>query len=181
MKNILILFIVALFSSATISAQEINWVSMNEALKLQKKNPKKIMMDVYTLWCGPCKMLDKITFQNPDVVKYVNENFYAVKFNAEGEGDIFYQGQSFKNPQYDPSLSGRNAQHEFASALQIRAFPTIIFFDEESNPIIPLKGYQTPSQLEIYLKLFQADDHKNITSQEQWKKYQEDFKPEFKG
>ncbi len=180
MNKISILFLLAIFSVANISAQEINWVTMNDAIKMQKKNPKKIMMDVYTTWCGPCKMLDKNTFQNPDVAAYVNEHFYAVKFDAEGEGEIFYKNQLFENPQYDPNLSGRNAQHEFASALQITAYPTIVFFDEEANTIIPLKGYQTANQLEVYLKLFQADEHKNITSQEQWEKYQQDFKPEFK-
>ena len=41
-------------------------------------------MDIYTDWCGPCKLMDKNTFQNPDVAQYLNNNFYAVKFNAEG-------------------------------------------------------------------------------------------------
>ena len=59
-------------------------MSLEEAVAAQAVHPKKIMMDVYTSWCGPCKMLDKNTFQNPDVVEYVNENYYAVKFNAEG-------------------------------------------------------------------------------------------------
>jgi thiol:disulfide interchange protein len=42
-------------------AQEIKWVSLEKAVELQKKQPKKIIMDMYTAWCGPCKMLDKNT------------------------------------------------------------------------------------------------------------------------
>ncbi|MGB0480560.1 MAG: M48 family metalloprotease, partial [Flavobacteriaceae bacterium] len=34
---------------------EINWLTMNEALAKQKEQPKKIMIDMYTVWCGPCK------------------------------------------------------------------------------------------------------------------------------
>ena len=44
--------------------QEVNWISMDKAQELQKKVPKNIMMDVYTDWCGPCKLMDKNTFQN---------------------------------------------------------------------------------------------------------------------
>ena len=73
------------------SAQEINWMSMNEALNTQKKNPKKIFIDVYTVWCGPCRMLSEKTFKNKDVVKYINDTFYAVKFNAEGNEDVTYK------------------------------------------------------------------------------------------
>ena len=42
------------------------------------------MVDAYTVWCGPCKLLDKNTFGNKDVSDYLNANFYPVKFNAEG-------------------------------------------------------------------------------------------------
>jgi len=180
MNKFKLLFVLVLLSTANLTAQEINWISIEDAVKKQKKNPKKIMMDVYTLWCGPCKMLDKNTFQNPDVAKYVNEYFYAVKFNAEGGEEVKYKDRVFKNPGYDASLTGRNSSHEFAAALQISAYPTIVFFDEEANTIMPLTGYQSPNQLEIYLKLFESDEHKNISTQEEWSKYQKEFKSEFK-
>src|SRR5690606_41789628 len=66
-----------LFPYTTLFRSTIKWMTFNEALELQKKKPKKIFMDVYTDWCGPCKMLDKQTFRNPDVVKYINEHYYA--------------------------------------------------------------------------------------------------------
>ena len=178
------MFIALIALSFTTNAQDakINWMTMNEALDAQAKNPKKIMMDAYTNWCGPCKLLDKNTFQNPDVVKYVNDNYYAVKFNAEGTGDINYKGQDFSNPDYDSSKSNsRNAQHQLAQALQITAYPTIVFFDENGDTLVPLPGYKTPPQLELYLKLFLNNGHKEITNQEQWDDYQKDFKFEFKG
>ena len=56
--------ILLLLIAGITSAQEINWMSMNEALNAQKKNPKKIFIDVYTVWCGPCRMLSEKTFKN---------------------------------------------------------------------------------------------------------------------
>lgn len=182
MKKILFLslFVLGLINM-TAQSNKINWMSMDEALAAQSKVPKKIIMDVYTVWCGPCKMLDKQTFENPDVAKYVNENYYAVKFNAEGDEPINYKDQLFQNPNYDPNKSGRNAQHQLASALGISAYPTIVFFNESGDILIPLSGFKTPNQLELYLKLFYKDDHEKITTTEQWNEYQKDFVSEFQG
>ena len=170
---------------STISAEaqesKINWISLEQAVEAQAASPKKIMMDVYTLWCGPCKMLDKNTFQHPDVVKYVNEHYYAVKFNAEGNEKINFKDYLFENPDYDPNRSGRNAQHQLAGALRITAYPTIVFFNESGETLLPVPGYKTPSQLELYLKLFLNDDHEKINTQEQWDQYQKDFVSQFKG
>ncbi|WP_111706462.1 thioredoxin family protein [Lutibacter citreus] len=177
MKKFLILSI-TLFT-ISLSAQEINWMSFEEAITAQKESPKKIFMDAYTVWCGPCKMLDKNTFHNKDVAKYVNENYYAVKFNAEGNESINYQGNKFENPNFNQNTKGRNSSHELSNHFSIRAYPTILFLDETGNLIAPLPGYKTPKQLEIYLKLFKTDDYKNITAQDDWKNYQDKFSYEF--
>lgn len=182
MKKIALIMILTLSISAIHAQQQkINWMSLEEALAAQSQDPRKIMMDVYTTWCGPCKMLDQNTFQNPDVVNYVNQNYYAVKFNAEGEETVKYKDLEFTNPQFDPNRQGRNAQHELAQALKINAYPTIVFFNENGDTLLPLPGYKTPSQLELYLKLFYNDDHEKISSQEDWDQYQKEFDFQFKG
>ena len=56
--SILIFFFVLKISYS----QQINWMSLDEALTAQKIEPKKIIMDVYTKWCGPCRLLDRKTF-----------------------------------------------------------------------------------------------------------------------
>lgn len=175
----LLLILTLILSVSGIQAQEINWMSMNEALEAQKENPKKIFVDAYTTWCGPCKMLDKNTFTNKDVVKYVNENYYAVKFNAEGNEVINFKDKVFKNPNYDPEKKGRNAVHQFALAMGVNAYPTMVFFDENAGFISPVKGYLTPEKLEIFLKIFASDDYKKVKTDEEWKKYQEDFEGTF--
>jgi len=178
MKKLFILFILI---TASVSAQEINWMSMKDALAAQKKNPKKIFMDVYTNWCGPCKLLDKKTFHNTDVVNYVNKHFYAVKFNAEGNEEFEYQGHTFTNPGYKEGRRGRNSSHVFANSLKIAGYPSMVFFDEESNIIFPITGYYKALELEVFLKVVGSDDYKKITSQNQFTEYQKNFKGTFKG
>lgn len=182
MRNLVLIVAITLLTSVSGIAQEINWVTLEEAIELQKETPKKIMMDVYTVWCGPCKMLDKNTFHNADVVAYVNKNYYAVKFNGEGNDVVKYKDKSFSNPNYSEARAKtRNSAHELARYLQISAYPTIVFFDEKANVIAPIRGYQQPKQLELYLKLFKNDDHKDIKTQEDFNEYYKAFKAEFEG
>lgn len=176
-----IFFITVLLVSISINAQEINWVSLEDAVELQKKNPKKIMVDMYTVWCGPCKMLDKNTFHNPDVVKYINKNYYAVKFNAEGNDEVSYAGKTFSNPTYKPDLAKRrNSPHQLTRYFKVSAYPSMVFIDEELKLLTTLRGYQNPQQLELYLKLFKEDKHKAMDSQDKFNEYYKSFKPEFK-
>ena len=181
MKKILLLLVMTLAYSG-LTAQNINWVSLEEAIELQKKDPKKIMIDVYTVWCGPCKMLDKNTFQNKDVADYVNEHYYAVKFNGEGNEEVKFKNKTFSNPNYDPARAKRrNSPHSLTREFKVSAYPTIVFLDENQNVIAPIRGYQTPQKLELYLKLFKGDDYKTITTQEAFNEYYSTFKPEFSG
>ena len=173
--------IVCLLMVFTAQAQkEIQWMTMNEALAAQKKTPKKIFVDMYTTWCGPCKLLDKNTFSNNDVIDFINKNFYAVKFNAEGTEEVTYNGFTYTNPNYQEGRKGRNGTHLFAHALKINAYPNIVFFKENGDLIQNVPGYRTPRQIEIYLKMIANDDYLELTSREAWETYKTNFKPTFK-
>lgn len=173
--------LISLFFTLNLSAQKVNWLSIEKAQELQKKVPKNIIMDIYTDWCGPCKLMDKNTFQNSDVAQYLNNNFYAVKFNAEGNTKVSFKGREFSNINYNESLKGgRNATHDFTRYLGISGYPTIVFFDKDANPIAPITGYLNPNQIEIYLKLFKDEKYKDIKSQEDFKKFMDGFTSEFK-
>ena len=181
MKKTIFILLLAVLTSASSSAQKINWVTFQEALELQKKTPKKIMMDVYTNWCGPCKMLDKNTFQKKEVADYVNKHYYAVKFNGEGNESVNYKEKTFSNPKYNPAnAKRRNSAHDLTRYLQVSAYPTIVFFDDKGEVIAPIRGYQKPSQLELYLKMFKQDDHKNIKTQDDFNAYYKAFVSNFK-
>ncbi|MBT4916253.1 MAG: thioredoxin fold domain-containing protein [Formosa sp.] len=175
-----ILPVLILFSSLNLVSQSINWVTMDKALELQKNTPKNIMIDIYTTWCGPCKMLDKNTFTNKDLITFVNANYYAVKFNAEGNESVNYKNRLFENPNYDPAKAKRrNSAHQFSQYLGVRAYPTIVFLDDNAELIAPIPGYQTVQKIEIYLQLFKDQTYKDINSQEAFNTYYKSFKPTF--
>ncbi|MBL7944325.1 MAG: thioredoxin fold domain-containing protein [Flavobacteriales bacterium] len=161
---------------AATAPEKINWVTIEQALELQKQNPKKIMIDVYTKWCGPCKMLSSTTFQSDDVANYVNANFYAVKFDAESADAINYKGTTYSNPGYNPAATGRNSTHEFSRFLNVMAYPTIVVLDENGAYLNQSRGLLNAGQLECLLKYFQEGHFKSIS----WNDFQSTFTPSFK-
>ena len=54
-------------------SQEINWIGFNEISEYQKKNPKNVILDIYTNWCGPCKLMEKNTYKNKIIAKFIND------------------------------------------------------------------------------------------------------------
>lgn len=181
MKNLLYILVISLFINTGLIAQEnaIQWKSVNELEELQKKEPRKVLMDVYTTWCGPCKMMMRNTFSNAKVIEYINKHYYAVKFDAESGKDVTFKGNTYTNPSYVEGKQGRKSQHQFAKALGVSSYPTVIYMDENLDIIAPIKGYQTPSQIELYLRLFAENIYMEVQSQEDFQKYQQNFKPTF--
>lgn len=182
MKRIaqLLMLVACMAGGAEVWAQKasVAWMSLEEAIAAQAKSPRKIMIDVYTSWCGPCKMMMANTFTDPEVIAYLNENFYAVKFDAESPQPVVFRGQTFTNPGYRPGVTGRNSPHQLAGALGVTAYPTLVYLDEKGEIIAPITGYKTPPQLEMYLKFF-AEHWNRSTSQPEWEKYRDGFQPTF--
>ena len=151
-KNLIFLFFILI--QFQLYSQEINWMSLDEVREAQKTNPKNVLIDVYTNWCGPCKLMDRNTFSNTDIIRIINENYYAVKFNAEGNDTVTFMDKVFTNPNFDSAKTQkRNSSHQLTQFLGINAYPSTLFFDSEMNYLTPVKGYLNPKQIEIYLLL----------------------------
>lgn len=141
---------------------------MQEALELNKTNPKKFFIDVYTDWCHYCKLMDQNTFSDTSVAKYLNQHYYPVKFNAEGKDTIRFADRIFVNPNSD----GRSP-HDFAVALLQGklSYPSVAFLNEQSQMLTVVPGYRTPDQVGPILVFLAEDHYKTISFDDFMKTY----------
>lgn len=102
-------------------------IQWKQALQMAEQENKVIFVDAYTTWCGPCKMMDKRVFTDPQVGEFFNANFIPVKMDMEkGEGI------------------------ELAQKYGVRAYPSFLFVDSRGEVVHRGVGYQAP---EVFLKL----------------------------
>lgn len=166
----LLIFFISFFdANSAFSQDKINWLSWEEMIKLHKSSKKKIMVDLYTDWCGWCKRMDQSTFQNPVIVKYINENFYAVKFNAEQKNEVEFEGVKYKFVD-----QGRRGYHEFAAALSQNqlSYPTYVFMSDDVQILQVIPGYQEARSFELIINFFGADFYKSVP----WSRFEKEFK-----
>lgn len=145
-------------SQAAPSTDKIKWMDFEEAVDMNQKKPKKIFIDMYTDWCGWCKKMDASTFVNPVIVKYMNDNFYAVKFNAERKDEVTFKGKNYVNG----NPTGSRSSHQLAQELLNgrMSYPSFVFMDESLNKITILPGFQKAPQFEAVLHFIAKDIYK---------------------
>jgi thioredoxin-related protein len=151
-------FLLTLTGVSLISfCQPVKWYTIEEAMSMIQKEPRKIVIDVYTTWCKWCKVMDTATFQNPVVAGYLNKKFYPVKFNAEQKADVIFQGTTYK---FIPG--GGRGYHELAAALLKGnlGYPSIVFLDEKGQMIQPMQGYIKARQFDQIIKFLGEDLYK---------------------
>ncbi|MBS1943025.1 MAG: thioredoxin family protein [Bacteroidetes bacterium] len=161
MRTFLLAFLLApLFVAAQDHSDAlVKWTDIETAQKAAKKDGKPLFVDVHTSWCGPCRMLDKNTFHDPQIAAYINSAFHPVNFDAEGPDTVLFNGRTFTNPQYKLELKGmRNGTHELTMAIAPVngrvAYPTIVYIDSNGQVLTPVQGYMTPEQIEPILHFF---------------------------
>lgn len=142
----------------------VNWLTFEEAVEKSKTEKRKIFIDVYTDWCGWCKVMDKKTFQTTAVAKVLNEQYYPVKLNAEQREDIVFKGTTFKFIEY-----GRGGTHQLAAALLQNqlSYPSVVFLNEDFSIINIIKGYRPAPEFHKVAEFIGGDHYKN-TKIEDW-------------
>ncbi len=184
MKRVLLLFIALVMAGTVANAtdknkkattpaakNEIEWISFDEAEKRMQKEPRKVWIDVYTDWCGWCKVLDKKTFSHPEVIKYMNTKYYAIKFDAERLDSISFGGKKWGfMPEYKAN----------ALAVQLMngqmSYPTSIVMMENFQSPSPIPGYIAVPQIEGILKYLGEDTYKTTKFED----YNKTFTPTWK-
>ena len=139
-----------IFTSFKITENDkVHWMSLEEMQLAYKIKPKPIIVDVYTSWCGWCKVMDKETYSNEQVAAYINDKYYAVKLDAELKESLEWNGKKYG---YLSQYKVNELAAYFLNGQM--SYPTTVFFSSlDANPA-PLAGYLKPKEIESPLKFF---------------------------
>lgn len=147
-----LLFLAAVFTIFSFSGkpkEKVNWISFEELEKLYASQPKPIIVDLYTNWCGWCKEMDRTTYSNAKVAAYINENYYAVKYNAESTDSV-----RFNQMKYGFNRGLKTNELALYLSFGERSYPNTIFLSTIDARPAPLSGYMKPKEIEAPLRYF---------------------------
>ena len=118
-KLLLTTFLLA-FTSIAIGQINFQDISFDEALAKAKTENKKVFIDVYTDWCGPCKIIDQNVFKKKEIGDRMNPEYVSIKIEAEKDAD-------------------RGSLKPFS----VRAYPTMLILDGNGKLLHRIVGTKT--------------------------------------
>ena len=132
--------------------------AFEDALKKAASENKRVVIDVYTDWCGWCKKMDAEAYSNDEVKKLLEDNFVLVKLNAEGKDKLTYNGKKY-------------TEEELSYYFEVFSFPTTIFlepdgklisFKYDNYPMKNIPGYVKTDEFKKLLIFFRDGKYKDI-------------------
>ncbi len=128
-----------LSGTAVLSGEKtsLRWKNFNDGIAEAKKTNKKILVDVYTDWCGWCKKMDEEVYANKDIATYLADRYLVVKLDAESDSKIDYNDMAM-------------TEMDLARAFGIDGYPATIFMRPDGKAITLVPGY---IRAETFLKV----------------------------
>jgi thiol-disulfide isomerase/thioredoxin len=106
-------------AASSLVAAPFSDLSFDAASKQAGQTGKIVLVDFYTTWCGPCKLLDKNTWTDAAVIQLLEQKTVALRIDAEKEADL-------------------------AKRYKIAAYPSVLLIKPDGTEIDRLVGYRDP-------------------------------------
>ncbi len=166
-----LLFAVVVISPSCVdqNSQGMKWTTFDKIAN--KQGQKMVFIELYTSWCGWCRRMENVTFNDPTVSKYMNKNFHNIQFDAEIRKSINFLGKTYRFN----SADGSRGRHSLAKALmqdsEKQGYPTVAFLDENYNLIQAIPGYIVAKDFEVIMHYFGDKNYKTKT----WTKFVKEY------
>ncbi len=139
--------------------QPIHWHEWGEeAFATAQRENKPILLDIGAVWCHWCHVMDRESYDNPEIAELINQRFIAVKVDRDERPDI--------DSRYQVAVSSISGQG---------GWPLTAFLTPDGKPFYggtyfpPDDHYGRPSFKRVLLSIANAYDEKNADVMEQAK------------
>ncbi|MEL7119974.1 MAG: thioredoxin family protein [Bacteroidota bacterium] len=103
----------------------------SKAKAIADQENKLLFIDFYTTWCGPCKKLDKLVFQNDSVSTILGRDFILLRYDAE-----------------------KDKEFHLSKKHHISSYPTAIVLNREGYVVKRKYGFSSENTKELLSKVF---------------------------
>lgn len=121
--------------SFTVQAQErdtVRWISFEQLSDSLHTHPKKVLLFFHTDWCAYCRKMQNEIFTDGAIARYINDHYYAVRFDAETTDTVHFDQQVLTN---DAKKKRTGAYHDMAKLLASRngnfVFPVTLVLEKD--------------------------------------------------
>lgn len=140
------LVLALILSFLTIGTLYPQTTGFNDALKSAKDKNKRVIVDIYTDWCGWCNKMDSEVYSKSEIRDIVDASFVMVKLNAESNNKVKYGGKEM-------------TESDLALLFQATGYPTTVFLEPDGKIIEFKYNKETMNSVPGY---FKASDFKKI-------------------
>jgi thioredoxin-related protein len=120
-------------------ADKLDWLAFDAATALAQKQNKHLIVDIYTTWCGWCKVMERQTYGDPEVAAFLRSNFILAKVNGESSATLHWKGQTL-------------SERQFARAVGVTGYPATYFLKPDAELLGGVPGYIKSPDFLIYAR-----------------------------
>jgi len=154
-----------------ITRVNVKWNTFEEVEELNKKTPKKILINLYDNYSMSSTMMRLSTFNNKNIATYLENNFYCINLNVKSEKEINFQDKKFINEKLP------HKYHQLAISLlnANMKFPAFVIYDENYKFLFKIQQYMIPKDIEPLLHYVGDNVYKTKTQTEYMKTFKSKF------